>query len=93
MEANGRKAIVTKSSVLSFSKDGTFADTTQGLGKTVGNWTYNHSTKTLETTDQGGKSKAKLVEVTADKMVMELEYPEFVSRVTYAKADWATNGW
>lgn len=87
MEANGRKAIVTKSSVLYFSNDGTFSDTTQGLGKTVGSWTYNHSTKTLETTDKGGKSKAKLVEVTSEKLVMELEYPEFVTRVTYAKAD------
>jgi hypothetical protein len=87
MEANGRKAIVTKSSVVSFSSDGKFADTTQGLGKTVGSWTYNHSTKTLETTDKGGKSKAKLVEVTSDTLVMELEYPEFVTRVTYSKAD------
>jgi hypothetical protein len=87
MEANGRKAIVTKSSVLSFNKDGTFADTTHGLGKTVGSWTYKHSFKTLETTDQGGKSKAKIIEVTADKLVMELEDPEFVIRVTYAKAD------
>jgi hypothetical protein len=87
MEANGRKAIVTKSSILSFTNDGSFADTTQGLGKSVGSWTYNHLTKTLETTDNGGKSKAKLVEITSDKLVMEFEYPEFVTRVIYAKAD------
>jgi hypothetical protein len=87
MEANGRKAIVTKSSVLYFNNDGTFADTTQGLGKSVGSWTYNHLTKTLETIDKGGKSKANLVEITSDKLVIEFEYPEFFSRVTYAKAD------
>lgn len=36
MEANGRKATVTKCSIVSFNSDGAFTDSTQGLGKI--NW-------------------------------------------------------
>lgn len=87
LEANGRKAIVTKSSLLSFKNDGTFTDSTEGLGKSIGSWTYNPLSKMLETIDKGGKSKAKLIELTDNKLIMEFEYPDFVSRVTYAKVD------
>jgi hypothetical protein len=85
MEANGRKAIVTKASILSFKNDGTFTDSTEGFGKSQGSWIYHHLTKSLETIDKGGKSIAKLIELTGDKFILEMEYPEFVSRITYLK--------
>jgi hypothetical protein len=68
------------------NNDCTFADNTLGVGKFVGSWTYNHSTKMLGTIDRDGKSGAKLIEVFTDKSVMEFKYPEFVSRLTNAKA-------
>ena len=89
MSAQGNSANVPASEAIyvTYSPDGSYTDSSARFSVSHGTWMYDSSSKLLYTNDKGGKTKTKIVKITPNELIMEMEYPTVTMTITYKRVD------
>lgn len=89
MSAQGKSANVPASEAMyvTYNADGSYTDSSARFSVSHGTWTYDSEKQFLYTIEKGGKTKTKVVKVSPNELIMEMEYPTVTMTATYKRAD------
>lgn len=89
MSAQGKSANVPASEAMyvTYYTDGKFMDSSARFNVSYGLWSYDNLNGCLYMTDKGDKNKTKVIKITPNELVLEMEYPTVTMTTTYKRAD------
>jgi len=89
MSIQGKSANVPASKALyvTYKPGGNYTDSSARFGVIDGSWNYDSTTQILSTTEKGGTSKAKIVKLDTNELIMKIEKPTVAMSVTYRRVD------